>query len=357
MNILILAGGSGTRLWPASRRNKPKQLLPFIGSKTLLQNTYERFSTFTSPKHIFIGTLNKYAGSIRKQLPKIPKSNYSLEATLRDRGPAIGLAALIMEHQQPGSNFVTAWSDNYINNEGKYLAMLRKAEKYLIKNPETTVIVGVKPTFAHTGMGYIEIGKNIASAGLQLSQVRAFKEKPDSATAARYLRSGKYLWNTGYFMWNANHLLRLYEQHLPEIYILLMKIKPALGTAKQQSVINKIYPRMPKVDIEKGLIERVNNRVAIAGDFDWADIGSWKVVKQVLASGNKNLIKGLWAGTDTDNCLVYNYTNKLVSTVGVKNSVIVVTPDTVLVADQDKSEEIKKLISLLESDPKLKKYL
>jgi mannose-1-phosphate guanylyltransferase len=357
MNILILAGGSGTRLWPASRKAKPKQLLPFIGGKTLLQNTYERFLKFAKPNNIYIGTLTDYAAAVRKQAPKVPPGNYSLEPALRDRGPAIGLAALIMNYHDPRSSFVTAWSDHYINPEKKYLTMLKKAERYLDQHPETTLTVGVVPAFAHTGMGYIERGGKITTPGLALSKVAAFKEKPDRKTAERYAKSKRYLWNTGYFIWKTATLLELYRRHLPEVYALLMKIKPALGTKRQQETINRIYPRMPKVDIEKGLIEKIGNRAVITADFAWADIGSWRIVKEILSDPGRNLIRGPWAGVDTEDTLVYNYTNRLVSTVGMKNCVIVATDEVVLVADKNSSEEIKKLIQILERDPKLKKYL
>ncbi len=357
MNILILAGGSGTRLWPASRRKQPKQLMHFIGDKTLLQNTYNRFKGFARPGQIYVGTLKNYAGAIQKQLPQIPKKNYSLEPTLKDRAPAIGLAALIMHHDNPESCFVTAWSDHYIKEEAKYLAMLRKAEKFLKANPEQTITVGIAPSFAHTGMGYIEKGKMIKSIpGLAMNHVYAFKEKPDLKTATRYIKSKKYLWNSGYFIWKTSTLLDLYKKHLPEIYALLMEIKPALGTKKQQASIDKIYPRMPKLDIEKGLIEKLTNRMVITADFSWADVGSWKVVKDAL-SPNSNLIKGPWVGIDTADSLVYNYTKKLVATAGTKDLIIVVTPDVVLVANKDSAEDIKKLTAMLEANPQWKKFL
>jgi mannose-1-phosphate guanylyltransferase len=358
MNILILAGGSGTRLWPVSRQSKPKQLLPFVGTKTLLQNTYERFSKFTAPKNIYVGTLAGYAPLVKKQLPKIPAKNYSLEPALRDRGPAIGLAALIMNHHDSKSCFVTAWSDHYIKEERRYLQMLQKAEQYLNKYPATTITVGVTPQFAHPGLGYIEIGKKINNRlGLRMYTVRSFKEKPSAAIAEQYVKSKRYLWNAAYFIWRTDYLLSLYRQYLPEVYGLLMQIKPALGSKRQQTVINKIYPRMPKVDVEKGLIEKINNRVVIAADFNWADIGSWRVVKEVLSPNNQNLVEGLWAGVDTEDTLVYNYTDKLVSTVGLKNSIVVATNDIILVADKTDPDQIKKLITLLGKTPGLKKYL
>lgn len=356
MNILILAGGAGTRLWPASRQRKPKQLLPFLGSKTLLQNTYERFLKFTSPQHIYVGTLSSYAANVRKQLPRIPQKNYSLEPVLRDRGPAIGLAALIMHHHDPSSSFVTAWSDHYIREESIYLTLLKKADHYLEQHPQATIILGVKPTFAHTGMGYIEQGHKIAGS-LPLAKVKSFKEKPDLKTAVRYVESDKYLWNTGYFMWKTATLLNLYQRHLPTIYDLLQKIKPAIGTKRQQAAINKYYPQMPKIDIEHALLEMINDRVVVQANFSWADVGSWRIIKETLSEDQQNLIKGLWAGVDTEDSLVYNYTNKLVSTVGIKKSIIVVTDDVILVADKNNPDQIKKLIRVLENDPKLRQYL
>jgi mannose-1-phosphate guanylyltransferase len=236
--------------------------------------------------------------------------------------------------------------------------MLKKAEKYLTKHPETTITVGVVPSFAHPGLGYIEQGPRIKdNSGLDLYQVKSFKEKPSLALAKKYLASKKYLWNAAYFIWRTDYLLSLYQKHLPEIYDLLMQIKPALGTKKQQAVIDKVYPKMPKVDIETGLVEKIDNRVVIAADFHWADIGSWKVLKEILKDGKQNLIKGLWTGVDTEDSLVYNYTDRLVSTVGVNNSIVIVTDDIVLVADKSDPDQIKKLIKELEQNPKLKKYL
>jgi mannose-1-phosphate guanylyltransferase len=360
MNILIMAGGAGTRLWPASRQTKPKQLLSFFDDKTLLQNTYERFLGFTKPGQIFIGTTKSYAAAVRRQLPGVPKRNFSIEPVMRDRGPAIGLAALIMEHYRPGSVFVTAWSDHHIEPTKKYVAALNKAEKYLRQRPTTTVQIGVKPTFPHTGFGYIQCGNKLPNRqGLNLRRVKSFKEKPDLATAKKFLAQKNYLWNTGIFMWQAGHLLELYKKHLPQVYKILMKIKPALGTPRQQTVINRLYPAMPNVDIEISMIEKLRGDLAVvAADFHWADVGSWKIVKDMQSKDDANISKGLHLDQGSRGSLVYNYAkDQFVGTLGLKNIVVVMTPEAILVADKDSSVELKQLLRKLKPNPKYKKFL
>lgn len=361
MNILIFAGGSGTRLWPVSRKSTPKQLLKLIGDKTLLQNTYDRCRQWTKPSQIYIATLKEYKSSIQKQLPKIPTRHYSLEPALRDRGPAIALAALIMHHNNPNSCFMTMWSDhNIVEKPGYFKALLSKAEKYLQDNPQATLTIGVKPTYAHTGFGYIKKGKKINNRlKLPLSSVSSFTEKPNKQKAEKFIRSGDYLWNSGYFIWKTETILELYKQHLPGVYKILEKIKPYLGTGKQQTAIDKWYPKMPKVEVENGILEKIKKDIyTIEADFDWIDVGSWKVIKDVQSKHGENFVNGLHVEHNTTNSLVYNYNPKqLVTTLHTDNLVVVVTPDAILIADKDNSTELKQLISKLKSDPKYKKYL
>lgn len=361
MNILIFAGGSGTRLWPVSRKSTPKQLLKLIGDKTLLQNTYDRCCTWASKKEIYIATLSEYKNSIRKQLPDIPLNHYSLEPSLRDRGPAIGLAALIMHHDNPQSCFMTMWSDHDIfEKPGYFKTLLKKAEKYLKENPEATITVGVKPRFAHTGFGYIKKGSKIRNRfSLPLYQLEQFTEKPSKTRAEKFIKTKKYLWNSGYFIWKTETLLKLYEQHLPEVYSILKKIEPYLGTSKQQWAINKWYPKMPRVEVEQGLLEKVkSNIVTIEAEFDWIDVGSWDVIKDVQSVNTANVTKGLQVDHNSKNSLIYNYNPKqLVTTLNVENLIVIVTDDAILVANKDNSSELKMLLSKVKADPKLKKYL
>lgn len=361
MNILIFAGGSGSRLWPASRKSKPKQLLKLIDDKTLLQNTFDRCSTWAKKDEIYIATLSDYKSSIKQQVPSIPDSHYSLEPVLRDRGPAIGLAALIMHHDNPDSSFMTMWSDHNIKETpGYFKKLLSQAEKYLKDHPESTITIGVKPSFPHTGFGYIKRGTKIANPYfLPLYKVSRFVEKPNLKTAEKFLKSGDYLWNSGYFIWKTETLLNLYKTHLPEVYKILMKIKPSLGTKNQQKEIDKWYPKMPKVEVEQGILEKITKDiVTIEASFDWIDVGSWKIIKDVQTKNNENISQGLHLDHESKNTLVYNYNNKqLVTTLNTDNLVIVVTEDAILVADKDSSVDLKKLTAKLKEDKKLNKYL
>ena len=361
MNILIVAGGAGSRLWPASRKSQPKQLLKLINNKTLLQNTYDRSVQWTHEDQIYIATLSEYKDMIQEQLPGIPVSRYSLEPVLRDRGPAIGLAALIMNNDDPDSSFMTMWSDHHIKEEeGYFKNLLAQAKQYLNTNPEATLTIGVPPTFAHTGYGYIEKGEEMANDhGLPLHQVQSFTEKPDKSTAQKFLESGKHLWNSGYFMWKTATLLALYREHLPEVYEILQKIKPYLGTKDQQKIIDELYPQMPKVEVEQGLLEKIKDGiVTIQAEFDWTDVGNWKTIKDTQAIEKKNVAQGLHMDHDSEDILVYNYNpSQLVTTLSAKNLVIVVTEDAVLVADKDNSVELKQLMEKLKEDPRLSQYL
>lgn len=361
MNILIFAGGSGSRLWPASRKSSPKQVLKLIDNKTLLESTYDRCKTWVKQDRIFIATLTEYKNLIKRQLPEIKDSHYSLEPVLKDRGPAIGLAALIMHHYNPESVFMTMWSDHAITEpKGYFKKLLVSAENYLNTHPEQILTVGIKPTHPHTGFGYIKKGKrNKSFENFPFFEVKSFIEKPTQKKATSFLATNNYLWNSGYFIWKSKTLLDLYKQHLPEIYNLLMKIKPAIGTSKQQVVIDKFYKRMPRIEVEKGILEKVTSKIGtIEANISWNDIGSWQAIKDAQVRPGNNIFKGLHLDHDSIDTLVYNYNPKqLVTTLGTKNLAIVVTDDAILVADKNNSEDLKLLIKKLKEKGKFKKYL
>lgn len=354
-----MAGGSGTRLWPASRQNNPKQFHPFLGEKTLLQNTYARLRKGFKANQVFVATTENYASTIKKQLRDIPLPHYSIEPAGRDIGPALGLAALIMNHVDPDSTFVTAWSDHYIQKEKEFHNTLQGAEKIIRLHPDKVLAIGAVPQFPATGFGYIEMGRGLGgNHHISAYHAKSFREKPSSQLAKKYLHSGNFLWNTGYFVFKTRTLLGLYEKHLPEVHRLLTEIKPFLGSKKQQEAIAKFYPRMPKVGFEQPVIMKLNKQLlTMTASFDWIDVGSWRVVKDVLSLPEENLLKGNVVTHNTFSTLVYNYEDKLVSTVGLKNLVVINTEDALLIMNKDDSEQIKEVIGKLKENKKWEKFL
>ena len=355
MNILIFAGGQGTRLWPASRKSQPKQLLKLVGKDTLLQQTYKRMRKGFNPAQIFIATASDYADQIQQQLPGIKNTRLSLEPMRKDRGPALGLAALIMQHHSNDDIFATAWSDDHIKQDDIYHQTLKNAEKFLKENPNTIVAVGIKPTTPSKAFRYLKTGKELSNA---IHYVKQFTDKPTDKLAEKYFKSGQYLINSGYFISSANHILNLYQEHQPEAYKLLTVIRPAIGTKNQNKAIEKHYSKMPSFDFEELFIKDPSRILVTPGLFDWADVGRWSVIKDIQSELNDNLTEGLIISHETTGSLIYNYNPKqIVSTLHVNNLIIVVTPEAVLVADKNKSEELKHLIEKLKSSSKLKKFL
>ncbi len=357
MNILIFAGGSGTRLWPASRKKTPKQLLKFVGNDTLLQHTYKRVRKGVEADQIYIATSSGYANQIRKQLPAVPKSHYSLEPARKNRGPALGLAVLIMSEQSDDKIFATAWADDHITQTNLYHETLTLAADYIEANPKSLIAVGIKPNSAHSGFCYIQSGKAV-SGNQNIFAVKKFTDKPTRAQAEKYVATDNYYWNTGYFISHADHILALYKKYKPKAYDLLMKIKPHIGTSKQAAMIEKYYSQMPEFDFEDILRTHPEQLLSVKANFDWADVGRWSVVKDIQSSKAANLIKGKVLDHETIGSLVYNYNDKqLVTALHVKDLIIVVTPESILVADKKYTEELKHLIEKLQNNPKLNKYL
>lgn len=358
MKILIVAGGAGSRLWPLSRQNKPKQLLKLIEDKTLLETTYDRYTGFCKPDDIFLATTKAYAATVKKQLPKIFPSHISIEPSRKETAPAIGLAALLIEHEAPGSIFMNAWSDHYIKETKKYHVILKGLEKRVEKYPDEPILLGIEPTSPETRYNYIEYDRNKIDSGLDLHKVTKFKEKPDEITAKKYLTSKKHVWNIGTIIWKTDRLLAAYQKYLPDVYTVLEKIKPYIGTKKQNWAIEKHYPEMPSVTIEEGLNIKLPKLTVVVAPLTWTDIGSWHAIKEVLTEKqNDNIIKGKHIGHDTNGSLIYNHSKQLVATLGIDNLVVIATPDSILIASKDKASALKDLIEKIKKDPEGKKYL
>lgn len=360
MFILILAGGSGTRLWPVSRKNKPKQISEILGTdKTMIEQTWKRLRNAYPAKNIFICTNGESAKFIRKVLPELPKNNLIIEPFAHGTAAAIGYSASYIHTKYGNVPLFVASADHYIKNEKTYSQVLRQVEQALKKHPTITVLVGVKPSYAETGYGYIKIrNKNLfpepsRRVNFSIFKVEKFIEKPSLEKAREYVKSGNYLWNAGMFGWNTGYLLNLYRKHLPKTHkVLSLPLKHG-----RKAQFKNFYRQMDATSIDYGILEKEKNILVVPAVFDWADIGHWRTVHELLrGKPDENVVRGKHIQIDSSGNLIYSTTGRLIATAGLRDTVIIETNDAILVCPRDKSQDVKKITELLKQN-RLKKYL
>lgn len=361
MKILILAGGRGTRLWPVSRKNKPKQFQKLISDKTMLQETVDRILPIAKTDDIYISTNKEYKTEIKKELPKIPVKNIICEPANRERTAAFALAiahfktrSLSPSKKEYDETMVIMPSDHFIKKSERLLSAIVEADKFLEKHPDYLVAFGIKPTDPETGYGYIKSGgKTIEKINShRFLAVDKFIEKPNLETAKKYLENGSYFWNSGIYVWKTNTILERIKEFIPDIYSRYLKINKAFGTKSFGKVLAKEYPQMDKVSPEYTILENYKKIVVIPLDFGWSDVGSWSVLKDVLVKPkNKHYVKGEHLDIDSKNLLVYG-SKKLVITVGLKDLVIVDTDDVILICDKNETQKVKDVVEKLKKNKK-----
>lgn len=344
---VILAGGIGKRLWPLSNQSQPKQFRSLINDKTLLQNTYERLLSGFDKKNIFVATSSNIVDSVKGQI-EIEDKNIFVEPEAKNTAMAIGFAAVRLLAIDPEAIIVTANSDHYIKQEKKYFDALAKAEKIISDNPEKLLLFGIRPTYPETGYGYIHLESR---EGSDFDDVVGLKEKPDLETAKGYLESGDYLWSPGIFVFKAKQLLEWYKKHLPDTYQALINISEGKDIAEQ-------YSKVEKISIDYGLLEKLDDMLVLPVDFDWADIGHWRSLRDVLSQNGDNLVLDdkKFAQVDSKNNLLYSYSDKLIATVGVEDMVLVETDKAIFLCPADRAQDVKKILSEM-SDKGLDEYL
>ncbi|MEA3272730.1 MAG: sugar phosphate nucleotidyltransferase [Patescibacteria group bacterium] len=360
MYPIIMAGGSGTRLWPVSRKNSPKQVKPFIDNDTLLQKTYKRLLQGFKAENIYITISSELKETALKQLPSFPEGNFSLEPYRRGTAAALGLALVKIFHRDKNATFVFINSDNHIKNEPEFLRILNIAEKTLQSYPDYVMLGGIRPEYPETGFGYIKIGEIFnrqMHPPVEIYKVEKFVEKPNLETAKEFLASGNYLWNPTLIMGRADHFLNLFKKHLPETYDYLMEIEKYIDTPQEEDAIAQIFSLTTDIAIDYGIIEKEDKMLVMPADIGWSDVGTWRAIKDILTTTEKeNIIKGRHIGVDSKNNLIYSSEKKLISTVGLENMIIIETDDALLVCPKDRAQDVKKIVNKIK-EKGLEEYL
>lgn len=352
--IVLMAGGSGTRLWPVSRESKPKQFHNFTSEKSLLQETYDRVKVLVAKNNIYVSLGNNALAETQKQLKDIPKENYIVEPMAKNTGPSTALVVAKLFKKDPSAVIAMISSDHTVNKVSNYQDAFIKAFNFIDENPNYLITLGVQPDNPNTGYGYIKVGKKIINEAPH--EVEEFVEKPDLETAQKYLESGQYLWNAGYFVFRADEMIKMYEQFAPEIYEGLKNILVSIDTPDEEKVTKDEFEKFEKVPVDTAIAEKAKDIAVIPVDMGWSDIGSWSSLYDLL-QGNKesNVSRGHHIGVGDKNCLFFAE-DKLLATVGLENIIVVDTPDATLVCHKDKTQEVKSLIEKLKAEGK-HKYL
>ncbi len=342
---VILAGGVGSRFWPFSRELEPKQFMKIIGETSLLQATVERVKGQVCPKNIFIITNNIYFYEVKAQVAKfrIPDENIILEPQAKNTAPAVGLCARLISRVDKDAVLIVLPSDHYIRKLGNFKSTLKEATACAKDN--LLVTIGIKPTAPSTGYGYIETGDRFQVLGSRFSacRVKKFLEKPTLDKAKKYFKDKSYYWNSGMFIWKATVFLEEVKKYLPKLYANLQMINFV-------NDISKIWPRIDSVSVDYGIMERSKRIALIPSNFYWTDLGSWDALAQILPKDKKgNIANGDTLNLDSQGVCVFARGNRLISTIGIKDTVIADTPDALLVCDRNKTQAVKQLVGMMKS--------
>ncbi len=343
--VVVMAGGSGQRFWPLSTPAHPKQFPPLLKGRSFFQHTVERAAGLVGPSRVLVATRRDLLPIVREQLPDFPVENCVLEPVGRDTAACIGLAALVVERREPGARMLVAPSDHYIRPLHAFEETIRHGLA-LLDRVEGLVTLGIPPTRPETGYGYILSG-DAAPEHPAARRCARFTEKPDRTTAERFLADGRYYWNSGIFLWDTATILKSIARHLPDHWSCLETIRDALGTSDEAGVLEAAFPRMPQLSVDVGVLERAEDVYMIPATFTWDDVGAWNALGRILPlDENGNAVVGRHIGRDSHGCVVYG-TTRLIGTIGLRDLVVVETPQGILVCPKERAQEVKELARML----------
>ena len=344
---VIMAGGAGKRLWPASRQDKPKQLIPLMGGKCLLEAAVNRLEGLFPPERILVVTNATYADQVSKTIPSLPVENIIGEPEGRDTANAVALAYEVVFARDADATMAVFTADHIIRPEEKFRQCVQKACETAEADHTALVTFGIRQTGPHTGLGYIHCGAKIAEG---LWRVQGFKEKPDHRTARTYVESGEYFWNSGMFVWHIDAISKALREFLPESVHQLSLVAECLGQGKDiRPILKEVYPRLPKISIDYAVMERSPHVLMVELTAEWLDLGSWPAISEALEpdeDGNA-VAAGRTALIDSNRNVIFSTGDHLVAVVGMDDCIVVHTPDATLVCNKSDSQRLKEVVDLV----------
>lgn len=357
-NVVILAGGAGTRLWPSSRVNRPKQLMPLGGGKSLLRVAYERLDGLVPPEHIYVCTAAALAEQVLEHLPELPAGNLIGEPVGRDTANAVGLSSAVIGRNDPDATLAIVGSDHLISPEPRFRQAIDDAFRIVESRPASLCTFGIEPTHPHTGLGYVERGDTIGG-DIEAYAVERFREKPDRETAEEYLATGRFWWNSGMFVWRADTVLDALDLLLPESAAGLRRVATAWDTGDRSTVLADVYPGLPKISVDYALMEPASQGkveadvVCVPMPVEWLDVGSWAAVAGTYGTDDRDNAcapNALHCLLDShDNVIVTDDPDHLVATIGLRGHIVVHTEDVTMVCPLADGERVKELVAAVQA--------
>ena len=349
--IAIMAGGIGSRFWPSSTTERPKQFLDILGvGKSLIRMTFERCLHLVPADHILIVTNKKYKKLVMEHLPELPEINILCEPSMNNTGPCVAYTALRIRAMCPDATFAVLPSDHVILKEGAYVDILGRAFDFAADN-NALVTLGIQPTRPDTGYGYINYNAQaIPNQGNHIYKVKSFKEKPDATTAQHYLDSGEYLWNAGMFVWSVASIIKSFEAHAPEILKLLTQDISFYNTAEEQAYIDTVYPKTENISIDYAILERADNVYTIPADIGWSDLGTWSSLHAYMSKEDDRVTIGKNIHLiESKDLIVMSNNDKTIVIKGLEDFIVIDEENALLIYPKSDEQEIKQIVNTISS--------
>jgi mannose-1-phosphate guanylyltransferase len=347
LHAVIMAGGSGTRFWPASRERRPKQLLALTGDRSMLQQTVDRLEGLVPPHRIWIVTNERLVAAVAEQLPELPAGRIVGEPCKRDTAPCIGLAAWLVQSEDPQATMVVTPADHVIRPAERFQEAVARADELVQEDAERLVTFGIRPSYPAEAFGYIERGEPIGTGGVY--RVNHFREKPSREIAQQYLQAGCFYWNAGIFVWRAAAILKELARYEPEMCRRLDAIGRSIGRPEFPQTLSDQFGQIRGKSIDYAVMEKADKVLVMEAPFQWDDVGSWQAMARLQdADANGNTSVGRVVAVDSQNCILFGSPDHLIATLGVRDLIVVHTGKATLVMNRSQEEHVRRIVSELQ---------